>query len=251
MSFKPQFFQLNSSEIHLWAFSYNFLNKDIDLFANILCQKERDRAAKYRFEKDKISFICARGALRILLEKYTNQRSQNIVFKYDEFGKPLMEGPSVPHFNVSHSGDQILLGFCANHPLGTDIEKITTDFDILEIAKNHFYGDEIAALKSLPRLKRYEGFFSLWTRKEAVIKHIGKGLSLPLNSFSVSMESMNPVNIKEVKWTAKWATDHKLYAIKAPQNYKAALSADKKVKAFRTFYNSETVYLLKDHIEKI
>jgi 4'-phosphopantetheinyl transferase len=106
--------------------------------------------------------------------------NENISFKENEFGKPYIESINNFHFNVSHSGDWIV---CAidNKPIGIDIEEIST-ID-LDISKNFFSKKEHEDL--LLSNDPFDYFFTLWSLKESYIKFIGKGLSHPLDSFSM------------------------------------------------------------------
>ena len=93
-------------------------------------------------------------------------------------GKPYLPGYPGLHFNLSHSGPW---GVCAlsKAPVGVDVELVRPlRYDL---ARRFFTPGEQAWLRGRP-----EGeFFRLWTRKESFLKALGKGLTLPLDSFSV------------------------------------------------------------------
>ncbi len=61
-----------------------------------------------------------------------------------------------------------------------DIEAVRPMDDALSIAKSRFTPAEARAIDS------DESFFALWTRKEAVAKCLGWGLSLPFDVFEVA-----------------------------------------------------------------
>ncbi len=71
--------------------------------------------------------------------------------------------------------------------IGVDVEIRRPLPDALRIARSHFAPDETAALEALPPSQREAAFFGLWTRKEAVVKALGAGLSQPLAGFSVTV----------------------------------------------------------------
>lgn len=102
-----------------------------------------------------------------------------------EHGKPFF--PALPGFcfNLSHSGERVLCAVSPS-PVGCDIE-LSRRVD-LAIARRFFHPDERAWLLSLPEAEREAAFFRLWTCKESFVKALGLGLSLPLDSFAVSLE---------------------------------------------------------------
>lgn len=104
--------------------------------------------------------------------------------------------PDCPlRFNLSHSG---MLGTCAlsvDCEIGVDVEQIRAMPDLFDIARQFFSPAECVDLKTAPPEQREAAFFSCWTRKEAYIKAIGGGISIPLDSFRVSLLPGEPVQL--------------------------------------------------------
>lgn len=113
-----------------------------------------------------------------------------VQFRYGPHGKPELDGhaaSSALKFNLSHSGDLALIGFAFGRELGVDIEFWRRLGDEEALARRHFAPSELADYLALRPEARTEGFFNGWTRKEAFIKAVGRGLSLPLSSFEVEL----------------------------------------------------------------
>ncbi len=70
-------------------------------------------------------------------------------------------------------------------PVGVDIEKIRPiDF---AIAERFFTASEYRLLMDTAEQERLQLFYTLWTLKESYIKFVGKGLSIPLDSFAIEL----------------------------------------------------------------
>ncbi|OGV18846.1 MAG: hypothetical protein A2X47_13975 [Lentisphaerae bacterium GWF2_38_69] len=107
-------------------------------------------------------------------------------FDIDAYGKPFLTNRNDIHFNLSHSGE-IVCCIVDNYPVGIDVENINS-ID-LNIASNFFSKKECSDLFNLPNKDQINYFYKLWTLKESYIKAEGKGLSIPLNSFSFKVGS--------------------------------------------------------------
>ena len=95
-------------------------------------------------------------------------------------------------FNLSHSGDAVLVGVSLHSPLGVDIELVRDVPDFLTIAKRHFAPSEVEELLRLAPEQRREGFYVTWTRKEAFVKALGLGFSFPLDAFCTGRQDRPP-----------------------------------------------------------
>jgi 4'-phosphopantetheinyl transferase len=153
---------------------------------SLLSADERARAAGYRLAADQVRFIRCRGALRQILAWCTGLEASGLRFDYGPHGKPALAGSAIA-FNVSHAGDLALIAISAAGPLGVDVEPVRPMVDLDAIAARYFSPGERAALAVLAPEQRTLGFYQAWTRKEAMLKATGHGLSRALDHYTVSL----------------------------------------------------------------
>jgi 4'-phosphopantetheinyl transferase len=159
-------------------------------YEQLLVNEEKEKANHFVFLKDKLRYVITHGILRLLLSDYLNLSSRQIVLKNNSYGKPYLSTENHPEslfFNLSHSNLGIVLAFAKSMDLGIDLEFVKKDIPFLDIAKHFFSQFEYQELLSTPEISRIQAFYHGWTRKEAFIKAKGKGLSIPLDSFDVSI----------------------------------------------------------------
>ncbi len=150
------------------------------LLSNVSGEKQDKIGRFHRIQDAQRSLISDVLVRRIITDKL-GRKNEDIVFEYNEYGKPALKQQQDFCFNTSHAGDWIV---CAVHtlPVGIDVEHIQPiEFDI---AKRFFSQEEYQDLMQKEDSERLSYFYELWTLKEAYIKAVGKGLSIPLNSFS-------------------------------------------------------------------
>ena len=203
---------LDLGEIHVWRVSLDQTESCLQSLQQTLSADERTKADGFRFPKDRSQFIVSRGALRAILSRYLNISSHILRFDYNPYGKPSLivtQGGNTLRFNLSHSRGMALIAITKNRDIGVDIEGINPNFSCLEIAEKFFSPLENAVLRSLPEHLQATAFFTCWTRKEAYIKAVGKGLSIPLNQFDVSLAPGEPaalLNVEEnPEEASKWS----------------------------------------------
>ena len=183
----PPELYLAEGEIHLWRALLTPSPEQVQRLHALLAPDECARAARFHFERDRQRFTVTRGLLRTILGGYLGQEPALLRFEQGAHGKPALAGlpGTILRFNVSHSRSLALVALALRREVGVDVEAMR-DID-LHLARHCFSPPEIEALEALPPDARRDAFFACWTRKEAYLKGIGLGLTLPLDSFSVSL----------------------------------------------------------------
>ncbi len=210
-------------EVHVWTFKVPDTENIPSAFYALLSAKEKAKAQKFVFEKDKLVSVCARGILRHLLGLYLQQFPTDVSLEYGTYGKPYVPNTSLK-FNVSHAHKMIVFAFVHHHDIGVDVEYIKRDFNVLDIVDNYFSAQEIKAIHRYPKALQTDIFYRGWTRKEAFIKAKATGLSFPLDQFSVSLDSETSAKVYETQWDATEAKDWQLIPFETSNAYKAALA---------------------------
>jgi 4'-phosphopantetheinyl transferase len=188
---------LNKNDVHIWKFDISVGDEKFSDYWELLNESDRIRASKFRFSKDRIHFLWGRIHLKRLLGAYLNEKPVSIKFMFTSNGKPILQKVEHQHiqFNMSHSGEFILFGF-SRSPIGVDIEEISSKVDVNRVSCRHFSPDEKKMIETVSEKDKDNMFFEIWTKKEAVIKGIGKGLGIPLYNFSVIREANGSVRWK-------------------------------------------------------
>ena len=187
--------KLMSGEVHVWRASLEQPPRCLERLLGTFATDEKDRADRFHFDRDRHRFIAARGILRAILGGYLNMEPGELRFCYSDHGKPSLvreiAGDQL-RFNVSHSHELALFAMAEGRDLGVDLEWIRPDVADEKIAERFFSAEEVDVLRRLPLEIQSDAFFNCWTRKEAYIKAIGEGLSMPLSRFVVSLAPGEP-----------------------------------------------------------
>ncbi|MDI1260258.1 4'-phosphopantetheinyl transferase superfamily protein [Aquabacterium sp.] len=154
----------------------------------VLSEEEADRAARFRFEVHAHRYQASHVALRQILGQLTGQNPASLQFNTGSEGKPRLAQLGSPHFNLSHSAGWALIGTCASHPIGVDIEVIEPLNDAATLAQSHFTPSEQAAFLRTPAERQLAAFFGCWTRKEACLKALGSGLTIEPHTFEAGLD---------------------------------------------------------------
>lgn len=210
--------------VHLWQRPLQVTGGDLEACHSLLSTEERERAQRYRVERPRSDYILTRGTLRSLLAKYLRRPTQEISFRYTDYGKPFLVDGGDLRFNVSHSDGIAVMGFVRAREIGVDVEKVRKQSDVEQIAERFFSEHERRNLRKCAGDELHEAFFRCWTRKEAYIKAKGEGLSLPLHQFDVSIEREPQRALLATRPDATEAEKWQLINIPVQAGYAAALA---------------------------
>lgn len=172
--------------VHVYRFGLDLSAADQARAAQCLSTEEQARSARYLRPTDRQRFAAGRGQMRQILSVYCQIAPEALQFHQNPQGKPaLVDHPMC--FNLSHSSDVAVLAVTHGQAVGIDLETNTRQADYTNIARRFFAPSETEALLALTPTQQAQAFLNIWTRKEAYIKALGVGLSIPLDSFTVSL----------------------------------------------------------------
>lgn len=193
-------------EIDLWLWSLDPPAAQEAEVAALLSDDEEARARAFVRPEHGRAFRVARGRMRQILAGYTGDHPARFGFACNPQGRPWL--PGGPVFNLSHAGGWAALAVTARVPLGVDIEACREMEQA--VAERFFSPAENAELAALPPAQWLDGFYRCWTRKEALVKACGMGLSMPLDSFDVTLTPGAPARLTRFDRTGHAARDWRM-----------------------------------------
>lgn len=189
-------------------------------WANILSVDEQQRANRFHFNEDSISFALYHACKRLILASYLNHSPKDIVFAQQEKGKPFLPS-SIIKFNLSHTKNMAILAVAYNIEVGVDIEKNKPANNYLEIAKRFFHIEEYNYLKKIDNAQKQQfAFFEIWTAKEAILKATGQGIAAGMNNFCIQLDTTNQEALEH-----NYLSEISLLRLKTPEDYIGTLAA--------------------------
>lgn len=215
--------KLDDDTVHVWSAVLDASRERLDYYRSLLVEDERERAARFHFERDRNQYIAGRGMLRILLGRYLNRSPSKIEISYSDYNRPFLPNNKL-QFNLAHSGDLVLFAFCLHDDVGVDVEAERDLSDALAIARRFFSPGERDTLQSLPQAQQIPAFFRCWSRKEAFIKAVGEGLSYPLDAFDVTLAPSQAARLLTIRGSAAEAGKWSLFSLALPQGYYGAVA---------------------------
>jgi 4'-phosphopantetheinyl transferase len=186
----PARFTLDAQRVDVWLISIDD-NLPLQILAELLSSAEQQRAARFKFDKDRRLFVTAHAGLREILASYLDAEPLDLEFVEGQNGKPAF-APDSPwravEFNLSHSHRSALLAVAFGRMVGVDIEYVKRDFEFAAVAEQFFTVREVAELHNLPAALQRAAFFKCWTSKEAFLKAKATGLSGELDEVAIAVD---------------------------------------------------------------
>ncbi|KQR78773.1 hypothetical protein ASG35_10310 [Burkholderia sp. Leaf177] len=159
------------SDIELWRVDVD-VHKQTRDFERFLSPDECDRMTRYKRTADQVRFAAARSSLREILGERVARDPAELEFKIGAHGRPWLAGYPHVSFNVSHSGERVLIAVSVLRTVGVDIEEINFALDWRALSDTVCVKDEASQMVSL------HDFYRCWTAKEALLKATGAGIGV-------------------------------------------------------------------------
>jgi 4'-phosphopantetheinyl transferase len=158
---------------------------DLASDAGLLDAREHARAARFRYERDRRRYVERHAFARRVLARYLDCDAADVAFRFGPGGKPELDGFDQRSFNLSQDDDLTVLVVGDGRPVGVDVERVRGIDKVDDLAEELFAPEEGTTVHTAAPSARSRVFLTLWTRKEAVLKAMGVGLSMSLQDFTV------------------------------------------------------------------
>lgn len=195
----------------------------------LLTEADVRRHDALRRAEDRRRFVLSRALERLALAAYLGLSPGAVALDRtcphcgEPHGKPRLADREVDlELSVTHAGDRAGLAI-AHGPVGIDVEPLTGNANALAAAGLALAADEIERLQTAREEEREPAFLTTWTRKEAVLKATGEGLTVAPTDFTVSPPGEPPAI---VSWPAhpELADGFTLMALAPGPGYVASLA---------------------------
>jgi 4'-phosphopantetheinyl transferase len=192
--------RLAAHEVHVWRIPLDAAGAPMGDAAQLLTPSERVRAARFTQAEDRCRFQTARAATRCILGSYLGLPPAHVGIVLDRLGKPRLDAATLPvderlQFNVSHAGSWIVAAFARSFAVGIDVEPLRTKGVTEDLIGYCLSDNERRMLAALPQEQHIAAFFKCWTSKEAWLKGLGVGITVPLKAIEVSIDPDQPAQL--------------------------------------------------------
>ncbi|MBC5821270.1 MAG: 4'-phosphopantetheinyl transferase superfamily protein [Candidatus Eremiobacteraeota bacterium] len=184
--------------MHVWDARVSAFAAQASALRATLDGSELQRADRFRFERDRLQYVVAHGLVRALLGGYLERPASVLRFATGLYGKPALVEPAIHpplEYNLSHSGDVVLIAVARQRAVGIDVERWAKHIVYDELAEYCFSAAERSELRAASHHDKAAAFFAGWTRKEAYIKATGLGITAGLDYFDVSLGPGNAAKL--------------------------------------------------------
>jgi 4'-phosphopantetheinyl transferase len=175
---------LRDGEVHVWRAAAGAA--DARVWEAPLALAEREAAGNFAFDRDRQTYVLAHRLLRTVLSAYLDVDAAEITFAAGAFGKPELAAHGGLCFNLTHSAGAAMVALAWEQRIGVDLESTQARVDLDSVMRSTLAPPERALIEAMPQAGRSAAFLQLWTRKEALLKAEGVGLSHNPRDYSVA-----------------------------------------------------------------
>lgn len=179
-----------NANIDIWLEDLSADGLEYDYYWRLLDAGEQAKARRFVQVRHQRQYVISHGKLRLVLAGYLGLAPEKICYSVTASGKPFLVSGQQLHglrFNLSHSGEKMLVAVGWQEYVGVDIEVWNDKVDVSALAKQCFADTEYRYWSSLPLQQRGPAFYRFWTRKESFIKAVGEGLAIGLPDVATSV----------------------------------------------------------------
>lgn len=170
--------------VDVWLADLNLENRCLSKLIDVMSPLEKQRAETFQQPLLRNRYQAVRAITRHVLASYLPMQPANIEFVSGEHGKPNLLNTALS-FNISHTGHWLLIAVANLPDIGIDIEQIKTRSNVEAMARRCLADSELLYWRSLSDQQSLEVFYRLWTKKEAFVKAVGRGIAMGLNRCEV------------------------------------------------------------------
>jgi 4'-phosphopantetheinyl transferase len=208
--------------IDIWQGDLEAHQGVIEAYSALLSQSERLRMDGIKHNSSRNNYVLVRIVLRELLAAYVQIEPQSLQFEQAEFGKLRLIGYPI-YFNLSHSANKLVIAVANRDHIGVDIEAVKLRKNMFELARGVLSTTEFVAWASLEYADQLMQFYALWTKKEAFVKAVGRGIALGLDRCEIDMPT--GTRFRAIPSQYGRAEDWKILAFKVASDFSGALVA--------------------------
>lgn len=179
----------NGGPIKVYYGDQRKFEEKLEPFYIYLSQEEKERSKRFIHKRDERTYVIAHSLLNREISTLLKKDFQELSICYFENRKPFVEG-ILMDFNLSHSGDYFAfsVGSVGALRIGVDIEVVSEAKDMESIVNTYFHVNEKNYIlrADLIKSKQFLRFYEIWTRKEALLKMLGIGISEVINTIDLT-----------------------------------------------------------------
>lgn len=190
----------------LSLYTFQLIEKDEFLkfyqeISSSLPHSVKQKVEAFKFPADQQRSLMGDLMVRHFYGNKLGLKPREIDFEYNQHQKPLLKSVEAEYFNISHSGNHVVVAF-SDMPVGIDVELMKKDRR--NIAERFFTPSEITDMNTVgSQEEQIKYFYQLWTLKESYMKAIGDGLTMSLSSFSFA-KNEEGFYLSKSKYGAEW-----------------------------------------------